>query len=255
MRDLCRVFSSCLCSPEIHPLLSKPVYPLYPSCVLSQDKGANRGIPRILEEKRQTILSLREMSLKGGGEEKIASQHKKGKLTARERIELLVDENSFCEIDQIRKSQHSELEMEKIEGDGVVTGYATINGRRVFIYSQDFTVLGGSLGKTHAKKICKVMDHALQSGCPIIGILDSGGARIQEGIDSLAGYGEIFYRNVMSSGVVPQVSIILGPCAGGAVYSPALTDFIIMNQINSFMFVTVLKLLRQLQGKMFHFMI
>jgi len=209
---------------------------------IGHDKG-------ILEEKRQTILSLREKSLKGGGEEKIASQHNKGKLTARERIELLVDENSFCEIDQIRKSQHSELEMEKIEGDGVVTGYATINGRRVFIYSQDFTVLGGSLGKTHAKKICKVMDLALQSGCPIIGLLDSGGARIQEGIDSLAGYGEIFYRNVMSSGVIPQVSIILGPCAGGAVYSPALTDFIIMNQINSFMFVTGPQVVKTVTGE------
>ena len=193
----------------------------------------------------QTILDLlltkkRNRALLGGGRERINIQHKKGKLTARERLEVLLDADSFEEYDQLAEHRCKNFRMgeNRIPGDGVVTGYGKINSRPVFVYSQDFTVIGGSLGEIHAKKICKVMDMALRSKTPIIGINDSGGARIQEGIDSLGGYGEIFQRNVDCSGVVPQISLIMGPCAGGAVYSPTLTDFVFMVENSSYMFLT-----------------
>lgn len=187
----------------------------------------------ILEEK---ILRARE----AGGSEKIALQHKKGKLTARERLEALLDADSFEEIGMFVAHRCNNFGMEDKEflGDGVITGYGTINGRLVFVYSQDFTVFGGSLGEYHAKKICNILDMAMKVGAPVIGINDSGGARIQEGVDALAGYGEIFQRNVRASGVIPQISLVMGPCAGGAVYSPALTDFIFMVDNSSYMFVT-----------------
>ena len=167
-------------------------------------------------------------------------QHQNNKLTAQERLQILFDDNTFVQIDKLvtHRCTNFGLENKKIDGDGVITGYGKINGKKVFAYSQNFGVLGGSLGELHAAKICKVMDLAAQSGCPIIGINDSGGARIQEGVDALAGYGEIFKRNVAISGVVPQISLIMGPCAGGAVYSPALTDFVFMTQDTSYMFVT-----------------
>jgi propionyl-CoA carboxylase beta chain len=176
----------------------------------------------------------------GGGQDKIDAQHKKGKLTARERIHLLLDEGSFEEMGKFvtHRSNEFGLDKQKILGDGVVTGYGTINGRPVCIFSQDFTVLGGSLSETYAEKICKIMDLAMKIGCPVIGLNDSGGARIQEGVVSLAGYADIFYRNTLASGVIPQISAIMGPCAGGAVYSPAITDFIMMVENTSYMFVT-----------------
>lgn len=176
----------------------------------------------------------------GGGERRIAAQHAKGKLTARERIDLLLDDGSFEEFDMFVAHRCVDFGMEKQRpaGDGVVTGWGTINGRMVYVYSQDFTVFGGSLSETHAQKICKIMDMAMQNGAPVIGINDSGGARIQEGVASLAGYAEVFQRNVLASGVVPQISLIMGPCAGGAVYSPAMTDFIFMVKDSSYMFVT-----------------
>ena len=176
----------------------------------------------------------------GGGQKRIDAQHGRGKLTARERVHLLLDEGSFEEFDMFVTHRCIDfgMEQQKPTGDGVVTGWGTINGRLVYVFSQDFTVLGGSVSTTHAKKICKIMDLAVQNGAPIIGINDSGGARIQEGVDSLAGYGEIFQRNIEASGVVPQISVIMGPCAGGAVYSPAMTDFIFMVKDSSYMFVT-----------------
>ncbi|MDH3264118.1 MAG: acyl-CoA carboxylase subunit beta, partial [Paracoccaceae bacterium] len=176
----------------------------------------------------------------GGGEKRIAAQHGKGKLTARERIDLLLDEGSFEEFDMFVAHRCTDFGMqaERPSGDGVVTGWGTINGRMVYVFSQDFTVFGGSLSETHAQKICKIMDMAMQNGAPVIGINDSGGARIQEGVASLAGYAEVFQRNIMASGVVPQISLVMGPCAGGAVYSPAMTDFIFMVQGTSYMFVT-----------------
>ena len=176
----------------------------------------------------------------GGGQKRIDAQHGRGKLTARERVHLLLDEGSFEEFDMFVTHRCTDfgMEQQKPAGDGVVTGWGTINGRLVYVFSQDFTVLGGSVSATHAKKICKIMDLAVQNGAPIIGINDSGGARIQEGVDSLAGYGEIFQRNIEASGVVPQISVIMGPCAGGAVYSPAMTDFIFMVKDSSYMFVT-----------------
>ena len=176
----------------------------------------------------------------GGGEKRIAAQHSKGKLTARERIELLVDEDSFEEFDMFVTHRATDFGMAETKpaGDGVVTGWGTVNGRKVYVFSQDFTVFGGSLSETHAQKICKIMDMAVQNGAPVIGLNDSGGARIQEGVASLAGYAEVFQRNIMASGVVPQISVIMGPCAGGAVYSPAMTDFIFMVQDSSYMFVT-----------------
>ncbi len=179
-------------------------------------------------------------ALLGGGEKRIESQHNKGKLTARERIELLMDEGSFEEIGMLVTHRARDFGMEKevYLGDGVVTGYGTVNGRLVYVFSQDFTVFGGSLSETHAEKICKIMDLAVENGAPVIGLNDSGGARIQEGVVSLGGYADIFHRNVKSSGVVPQISAVMGPCAGGAVYSPAITDFILMVENTSYMFVT-----------------
>ncbi|HEY6163162.1 MAG TPA: acyl-CoA carboxylase subunit beta [Bacteroidia bacterium] len=176
----------------------------------------------------------------GGGQKRIDSQHKKGKLTARERIHFLLDEGSFEEIGMLvtHRSNDFGLEKEKYLGDGVITGYGTINGRLVYVFSQDFTVFGGSLSETHAEKICRIMDLAMQNGAPVIGLNDSGGARIQEGVVSLGGYADIFYRNTIASGVIPQLSAIMGPCAGGAVYSPAITDFILMVENTSYMFVT-----------------
>ena len=176
----------------------------------------------------------------GGGQQRIDAQHEKGKLTARERLELLLDTNSFEEIGGLvtHRSTNFGLEKSKFLGDGVVTGYGTVNGRLIYVYSQDFTVLGGSPAEAHAEKICKIMDLAMKNGVPIIGLNDSGGARIQEGVVSLGGYADIFYRNTKASGVIPQLSAIMGPCAGGAVYSPALTDFIIMTKGTSYMFVT-----------------
>ena len=176
----------------------------------------------------------------GGGEARIDSQHKKGKMTARERLHFLLDEGSFEEIGMFVTHRSTEfgMEREKYLGDGVVTGYGTINGRLVYVFSQDFTVFGGSLSETHAEKICRIMDMAMQNGAPVIGLNDSGGARIQEGVVSLGGYADIFYRNTRASGVIPQLSAIMGPCAGGAVYSPALTDFVLMVEKTSYMFVT-----------------
>ncbi len=176
----------------------------------------------------------------GGGQRRIDAQHGKGKLTARERLDLLLDDGSFEEWDMFVEHRTTEFGMgdNRIPGDGVVTGYGTINGRLVFVFSQDFTVFGGALSEAHAEKICKVMDHAMKVGAPVIGLNDSGGARIQDGVASLAGYAEVFQRNVMASGVVPQISVIMGPCAGGAVYSPAMTDFVFMVRDSSYMFVT-----------------
>ncbi|AMO37574.1 acyl-CoA carboxylase subunit beta [Thauera humireducens] len=190
-------------------------------------------IIRQLEEKR-------EKARLGGGQKRIDAQHAKGKLTARERIQLLLDDDSFEEWDMFKEHRCNEFGMnaDHIPGDGVVVGYGTINGRLVFVFSQDFTVFGGSLSETHAEKICKVMDHAMKVGAPVIGLNDSGGARIQEGVDSLGGYADVFQRNVLASGVVPQISLIMGPCAGGAVYSPSMTDFIFMVKDSSYMFVT-----------------
>ncbi len=191
-------------------------------------------------EKADKLHALREKAFAGGGEKKIARQHEKGKLTARERIDLLLDEDSFEEFDMLvtHRATSFGLEKKKIPGDGVVTGYGTIDGRQVYVFSHDFTVFGGSLSETFAEKILKIMDMAAMNGAPLIGLNDSGGARIQEGIESLAGYGKIFLKNVIYSGVIPQISAILGPCAGGAVYSPAITDFTIMVKDISYMFVT-----------------
>jgi len=188
----------------------------------------------------QELHDRRENARLGGGQKRIDAQHAKGKLTARERIELLVDEGSFEEYDTFVAHRCNDFGMQNNRpyGDGVVTGWGTINGRMVYVFSQDFTVLGGSVSATHAAKICKIMDMAVQNGAPVIGLNDSGGARIQEGVDSLAGYGEVFQRNIEASGVVPQISVIMGPCAGGAVYSPAMTDFIFMVRDSSYMFVT-----------------
>ncbi|HXC56271.1 MAG TPA: acyl-CoA carboxylase subunit beta [Rhizomicrobium sp.] len=176
----------------------------------------------------------------GGGEARIASQHARGKLTARERVDLLLDAGSFEEFDMFVENRSTDFDSDKnrIPGDGVVTGWGTINGRMVYVYAKDFTVFGGSLSETHAQKICKIQDMAVQNGAPLIGLLDAGGARIQEGVASLAGYGEVFKRNVIASGVVPQISVIMGPCAGGDVYSPAMTDFIFMVRDTSYMFIT-----------------
>ncbi len=186
------------------------------------------------------LTAKREEARMGGGQKKIDVQHSKGKLTARERIEVLLDPDSFEEYGLYVEHRCTDFEMDdkKHPGDGVVIGQGTVNGRLVFVYSQDFTVMGGSLGEAHAKKICQILDKAMQVGAPVIGINDSGGARIQEGVDSLGGYGEIFQRNIDASGVIPQISVIMGPCAGGAVYSPALTDFTIMVEDSSYMFVT-----------------
>jgi propionyl-CoA carboxylase beta chain len=188
-----------------------------------------------------TLLQQKqEEAHKGGGENRIAAQHKRGKLTARERLHFLLDAGSFEELGMLvtHRSTDFGIEKEKYLGDGVVTGYGTVNGRLVYVFSQDFTVFGGSLSETHAEKICKIMDLAAKTGAPVIGLNDSGGARIQEGVVSLGGYADIFHRNVQFSGVVPQISAIMGPCAGGAVYSPAMTDFTLMVENTSYMFVT-----------------
>jgi propionyl-CoA carboxylase beta chain len=192
------------------------------------------------EELRQRLDKLEAQALAGGGEARNKKQHEAGKLTARERIDLLLDAGSFVELDKFKLHRSTDFGMgdKKIPGDGVVTGYGTVEGRRVFVFAQDFTVFGGSLSAAYAEKICKIMDLAMKSGAPVVGLNDSGGARIQEGVESLAGYADIFLRNTMASGVVPQISAILGPCAGGAVYSPAITDFIFMVKDTSFMFVT-----------------
>jgi propionyl-CoA carboxylase beta chain len=193
-----------------------------------------------MDAKIAQLEKMKAEALLGGGQKRIESQHKKGKLTARERITLLLDEDSFEEIGQLvtHRSMNFGLDKQKFYGDGVITGYGTVHGRLVYVFAQDFTVFGGSLAEAHATKICRIMDLAMQNGAPIIGLNDSGGARIQEGVVSLGGYADIFYKNTMASGVIPQISAIMGPCAGGAVYSPAITDFIFMVENNSYMFVT-----------------
>lgn len=193
-----------------------------------------------MSDKISRLEKMKAEAQLGGGQKRIDAQHKKGKLTARERIHFLLDEGSFEELGMLvtHRSTNFGLEKEVYLGDGVVTGYGTVNGRLVYVFSQDFTVMGGSLAEAHAEKICRVMDLAMKNGAPVIGLNDSGGARIQEGVVSLGGYADIFYRNVQASGVVPQISAIMGPCAGGAVYSPALTDFILMVENTSYMFVT-----------------
>ncbi len=197
-------------------------------------------ITHILNKKLALLTTKREEAFLGGGKHRIDQQHKKGKLTARERLHFLLDEGSFEEIGMLvaHRSTDFGMQNEKYPGDGVVTGYGTVNGRLIYVFSQDFTVFGGSLSETHAEKICKIMDMALKNGAPLVGLNDSGGARIQEGVVSLGGYADIFYKNTMASGVIPQLSAIMGPCAGGAVYSPAITDFILMVEQTSYMFVT-----------------
>lgn len=203
------------------------------------------------KEKIKQLIELRDKARMGGGQERIDAQHAKGKMTARERIEMLLDEGSFEEFDMFvtHRCHDFGLQDQEFLGDGVVTGHGTIDGRVVYVYAQDFTVFGGSLSETVANKICKVMDQAMNVGAPIIGINDSGGARIQEGVNSLAGYAEIFERNILASGVIPQISAIFGPCAGGAVYSPALTDVVIMSDKTSYMFVTGPKVTKTVTGE------
>ncbi len=193
-----------------------------------------------MQEKIQHLEAKKAEALLGGGQDRIDSQHSKGKMTARERLHFLLDEGSFEEIGMFvtHRSTQFGLERQKFLGDGVITGYGTIHGRLVYVFAQDFTVFGGSLAEMHAEKICRIMDMAMENGAPVIGLNDSGGARIQEGVVSLGGYADIFYRNTLASGVIPQISAIMGPCAGGAVYSPALTDFVMMVQDSSYMFVT-----------------
>ncbi len=200
-----------------------------------------------IERKLLDVANLRDKAREGGGPKRIEKQHEQGKYTARERLEKLLDEGSFEEFDMFVTHRCTDFEMGKNQPltDGVVTGYGTVNGRLVFVFSQDFTIFGGSLSKAYAEKICKVMDMAVRMGAPVIGLNDSGGARIQEGVDALAGYADIFLKNVLSSGVVPQISMILGPCAGGAVYSPAITDFVIMVRQSSYMFLTGPKVVKQ----------
>ncbi|WP_372746501.1 carboxyl transferase domain-containing protein, partial [Lutibacter sp.] len=191
-------------------------------------------------DKLAYLISRRESASKMGGEQRIEKQHEKGKLTARERIDLLFDEGSFYEIDSLVKHRSVNFGMEQVEisSDGVIVGHGLINGRTVFAFSQDFTSGGGALGEMHATKICKIMDLAMKAGAPVVGLNDSGGARVEEGVDALKGYGDVFFRNSRASGVIPQISAIMGPCAGGAVYSPAMTDFIFMVKKTSNMFIT-----------------
>ena len=193
-----------------------------------------------MEDKISRLVKHKQKALLGGGEDRIKKQHEKGKLTARERVELLMDRGTFEEIGMLKEHRSYDFGMEhqQFPGDGVITGFGKINGRLVYVFSQDFTVFGGALSETHAQKICRIMDLAVENGAPVIGLNDSGGARIQEGVDSLGGYADIFYRNTLSSGVIPQISAIMGPCAGGAVYSPAITDFVVMVEQTSYMFVT-----------------
>lgn len=204
-----------------------------------------------IETKIKELLALREKARLGGGQDKIDAQHAKGKFTARERIEMLLDEGSFEEFDMFVSHRTTDFGLDKqlYLSDGVVTGYGTIDGRLVYVFSQDFTVFGGSLSEMFAQKICKVMDKAMKAGAPLIGINDSGGARIQEGVKSLGGYADIFQRNILASGLIPQISAIFGPCAGGAVYSPALTDFTIMSKGKSYMFVTGPKVVKTVTGE------
>src|SRR6266496_3729499 len=190
------------------------------------------------EEKIKRLYNLKKLAEGGGGPEKVEAQHSKGKLTARERIDILLDTNTFVEIDKYVTQRSEDATEKKYYGDGVVTGFGYVNDRQVFVYAYDFTILGGSLGEMAGRKISKLMDHAMKVGSPIIGILDSGGARIQEGVMSLDGYGDIFFRNTMASGVIPQITASIGPCAGGAVYSPAMTDFVVMVENIGQMFVT-----------------
>ncbi|MGM0498032.1 MAG: acyl-CoA carboxylase subunit beta [Bacteroidota bacterium] len=203
------------------------------------------------QDKIQKLIDSRAEAKLGGGEKRIKAQHDKGKLTARERIEILLDEGSFEEFDMFvtHRCVNFDMEKKKIKGDGVVTGTGTVDGRVIYVFSQDFTVFGGSLSEMFAQKICKVMDMAMKVGAPVIGINDSGGARIQEGVTSLAGYAEIFERNILASGVIPQISAVFGPCAGGAVYSPALTDFVMMTEDTSYMFVTGPKVVKTVTGE------
>src|SRR6056297_2623337 len=227
---ICSKIFAPLCKFAGFSFVLRAVFPM----VGENRKGsAMKDILRELEDRRGEARL-------GGGQTRIDAQHSKGKLTARERIELLLDEGSFEEFDMFVAHRCTDFGMQNNRpyGDGVVTGWGTINGRQVYVFSQDFTVLGGSVSETHAQKICKIMDMAVQNGAPVIGLNDSGGARIQEGVDSLAGYGEVFQRNIEASGVIPQISVIMGPCAGGAVYSPAMTDFIFMVRDSSYMFVT-----------------
>jgi len=202
--------------------------------------------PRILE-----LRQRRAKAMKGGGEERVARQHARGKLTARERIDLLLDPGSFQEIDTFVVPRVEDVE--EFAGDGVVTGYGLVNSRPVYVYAQDFTVLGGALGEMQGRKICQVMDLAVRSGAPIVGLIDSGGARIQEGIHSLSGYAEIFRRNAQYSGIIPQISLVFGPCAGGASYSPALTDIIIMVEKQAYMFLTGPEVIKSVTGEVVDF--
>ncbi len=201
------------------------------------------------DERIQALNQRKADARMGGGEDRIDRQHEKGKLTARERLEVLLDEGSFNEMDTLVTHRIHEFDLPHYAGDGVVTGYGTIHGRKVYVFSQDFTVFGGSLSMAHAEKICKIMDHAMKAGVPVIGLNDSGGARIQEGVVSLGGYADIFLRNTLASGVVPQISAIMGPCAGGAVYSPAITDFVFMVQDTSTMYVTGPKVVQTVTGE------
>lgn len=204
-----------------------------------------------MEAKLKELSEKKKSVLDGGGPKRVAAQHEKGKMTARERIEAFLDAGSFVELDAFVEHRAAELGMDEVKapGEGVVIGYGTVNGRLVYLFAQDFTVIGGSLGEMHAAKICKAMDMAMKVGCPCIGINDSGGARIQEGVDALCGYGNIFYRNTLASGVIPQISVIMGPCAGGAVYSPALTDFTVMVDKTSNMFITGPQVIKAVTGE------
>jgi methylmalonyl-CoA decarboxylase subunit alpha len=204
-----------------------------------------------MEQKLKELAERKAAITAGGGPKRVAAQHDKGKMTARERIESFLDAGSFVEIDAFVEHRAVDLGMDQVDapGEGVVIGYGTVNGRLVYLFAQDFTVIGGSLGEMHAAKICKAMDMAMKVGCPCIGINDSGGARIQEGVDALKGYGDIFYRNTLSSGVIPQISVIMGPCAGGAVYSPALTDFTVMVDKTANMFITGPQVIKAVTGE------
>src|SRR5512136_3233 len=202
--------------------------------------------PNESDPRRALLAKLEAEAERGGGEDRIAKQHEAGKLTARERIELFLDPGSFVEIDKFKTHRCGDFGMgsQKIPGDGVVTGHGLVEGRQVFVFAQDFTVFGGSLSGAHAEKVCKVMDLAMKVGCPVVGLNDSGGARIQEGVEPLAGYADIFLRNTLASGVVPQISVILGPCVGGAVYGPAITDFVFMVKDTSCMFIASPEVIR-----------
>ena len=208
-----------------------------------------------MKDKLEELRQMRANAKLGGGPQRIAEQHAKGKLTARERLDALLDSGTFQELGRLATHNISDFGMadKKYPGDGVVTGFGKIDGRRVAIYAQDFTVLGGSFSEVQSHKVCKIMERAQESGIPVIGLLDSGGARIQEGVRSLAAYGELFVRNVMASGVVPQISVQMGPCAGGSVYSPALTDFIVMVRGTGFMFITGPDVIRAVTGEQVDF--